>query len=291
MPAGYAEPYRTVVLELSHEDYEDFGSLYQNPLTLLIRLDTLFASFNTVPDDLVVLRFAESLQGWERVPATMDFPWLRIHTKANSLGMFVISETVDEATSVDRGVAKASVEGATVEPKATVVQAQIGLRIDNVTLESPHPLGVHPSVTPAVVPTQVPLAQLHTDTGCHCLHLCLRHRRPLRLRQTPRSRSRPRPPLIRPRPMTFQMTGHLTLFQASRRRLHWLLRYLRPYQLAQQPKHLRRVTACLSTGRQVLPGDVDFHVPLGVLRIDPLPGPDGAYAIQRLCEVRSPSQL
>ena len=165
MPAGYAEPYRTVVLELSHKDNDDFGSLYQNPLTLLIRLDTLFASFNTVPDDLVVLRFAESLQDWERVPATMDFPWLRIHTKANSLGMFVISETVDEATSVDRGVAKASVEGATVEPKATVVQDQIGLRIANVTLESPHPLSVHPSATPAVVPPQVPSTNYTTDTG------------------------------------------------------------------------------------------------------------------------------
>ena len=206
----------------------------------------------------------------------MDFPWLRIHTKANSLGMFVISETVYEATSVDRGVAKASVEVATIEPKATVVQDQIGLRIANVTLESPHPLGVHPSATPAVVPTQVPSAN-YTPTRVPLSPPMLAASTPSPFASnavlTPTPAPNPtatndlsadRPPDIVP-----SISPEATLAPPLPSPL--------PTRTATEipaPRHRLFIN-----GRQVLPGDVDFHVPLGVLRIDPLPGPDGAYEI------------
>ena len=245
IPPGYAEPLHALVLSALPVESDPIGPLVVDTLTLSIRLDGLFQSLSDVPDRLAVINYDQSKVAWTEIASEIDFPWLRVQASTESLGMFVVTV----ATAAD-----GSNEGSSTEPTPTT-SAETASGIDqgrgSVGSNEGTPDGDTEVSTP--VPGQPPT--VGTSPSSNEAGLILPTPSPvalatrlLSITPTPRATATP----------TLAPTGTPTPTPT-----------ITP---TPSPRYLLYIN-----GRQVLPQDAVFYVPLGILSVKDLPGPDGRY--------------
>ena len=211
------------------------------------------------PYRLVVQRYNYASQVWEETPASLDLPWLRVHVTTDALGLFVTTVRLEENTGDPAAV---MTEDPPPTTKAISILAITKTPVSasasgpqNAVRETPTPT-VTPSPTPTQAPTpaRAPTPAFTPEPAPAVVPTPTPAPPPM---ETPTPTATPIPTLVPTLTPTPTPTPTPTVTPVPGRIL-------------------------FINGRQVLSGDTKFYVPLGIVKLDNLPNPDGKYPIDTL---------
>ena len=246
LPGDLLLPIRSLHITVQGFNAHEWVGAVSYPATILVHLsEDDIQRAGGDPYGIVVRRYDEALSAWEKVPYTMDLPWLRVELDLGSLGLFVIATTSSGANEEDLGDAP-EIHWSTRTPRIETPEpgestpSTAPVRVSFATeIPGPAPSQVAvPTHLPAPTPTPTPWVILPTPALP-------------RVARTP-------PPTLAPAeagPLGTE-TGEDTALP-------------RRYRL-------------FINGRQVLANDETFLVPLGEVMLDRLPGPDGNYPAESI---------
>ena len=258
---GYSPQARAFYVSLQASDGTAWIPQKPEPATLEVRLTG--SDFNLASGDphrLVVQRYNQATQNWERTPTSLDLPWIRVYVTTDALGLFVATIKVEDKPS---DPVAAMTEGPPAPTKAASLSP---VRISPVFTPTSTPRSAvreAPTLTPTPTPLPPPA------------------RAPVPV-ATPEFTPEPAPTVAPAPAFTLTPTATPTPTATSAPTATPTVT------AAPTPTPTSTVTPTFTAtpspgrilfinGRQVLSRDSDFYVPLGMVKLDRLPDPDGTY--------------
>ena len=207
------------------------------------------------PYRLVVQRYNHSTQTWEQSPTSLDLPWIRVHVTIDALGLFVTTVKLEDKPSdpvaatagypptPTKGTSISLVEDSPVYTPTS--EPRSAARETPAPTATPAPIHPTPSpvsiATPSFTPEPAPTVA-PTPTQM------------LAPTATPTPTASPTI-AVAPTPTPTSPATPASTAAPSPGRILFI------------------------NGRQVLPRDSEFYVPLGIVKLDRLPDPDGTYPV------------
>ena len=272
LPFGFSPPIRMFSVEVKASGDLVTGYATAYPVTLAVRIDKESRlAGDPHLQELVPLRYDDSLSAWGIPPFSLDHPWLRVEAASNALGIFA--------------VASHEISGSGMPDNPTLTAADGSNPTDS---ESPpgSPTSVSfPKQLPRPSPSPVrrpPVTSTFQDQHLRPLLHLLLHPPP---RQRPRAKAeQPRenaPPVVESQatPSALQAASVPTPTPtptATRTPTPTPTPTVTPTPTPTPTAALRHLL--FLNGRQVLSNVAGFRVPLGTVAIHNLPGRDGRYA-------------
>ena len=247
---GYSPTPRAFYVALHAPDGAAWHPHSSEPATLEVRLtEHDYELADGDPHRLVVQRYNYSSQVWEETPASLDLPWLRVYVTTDALGLFVTTVKLEESTGDSSAVITeylpAKVNAVSISAVAQSPVSAPTIAYQRAVREIPTP-----TVTPSPKPSQAPTPTRTPTPAVTPIPT---------LTVAPTSTSAPTP----------TATPEPTLAPT----------------LTPTPTAVPTPTATplpgrilFINGRQVLRRDAEFYVPLGIVKINRLPNPDGTYS-------------
>ena len=242
------------------------------PVTLAVRLtERDYDLADGDPHRLVVQRYDDAKQVWEEAPTLLDIPWLRVHVTTDSLGLFAttikLKDDVANPAAASTEVLPSPLPSIPARSQAVPVSPVTQTPVSTPAGGPRRAAGETP--TPTVIPSPMPPPTPTPDqpsTPAVALTAAL----------TVAPVSTPEPTIAPTPTSTLTPIPTATLVPAAT-----------PAPAPTRTPTPTATPASSSTpvpghilfinGRQVLSRDSEFYVPLGIVKLDSLPNPDGTY--------------
>ena len=173
IPDGYSNPFRAIVVDFLLVEDSTSGNRSPEFLTLSVRVDSHFVDLDSVPARLTVLQYDDLTRNWSELDWSTDFPWIRVQTQLDTLGLLVITESLEtsgnEKKEPAESISPPREENQNVglgEESDPIPSGHLGFPLVEVTTpgfaEAPNPeesTGLTYTWIPVPTPTLIPEAQ------------------------------------------------------------------------------------------------------------------------------------